>query len=208
MGENPRQPFPGEEPNLLLSADFNEEDDWEATDDVKGGTLDAKLVHDARQRELQYLRERQVYVYASTKEAIQRCGRRPLRLKWIDTDKGGAGQPNVRSRLVCTEIRRQGMDAIFAPTPPLDAMRAVIAHAAERVDAHGVPLTLQLIDISRAHFYATSVREVYVQLPAVDPQHGKPDICGLLRRTMYRTLDAAEQWAAHYTRVLQNAGFP
>merc|ERR1712155_140521 len=99
------------------------------------------------------------------------------------------------------------MDAIFAPTPPLDAMRVVIAHAVERVDAHGVPLTLQLIDISRAHFYAPSVREVYVQLPFGDPQHGKADTCGRLRRTMYGTLDAAEQWGIHYTNVLLKAGF-
>ena len=86
-------------------------------------------------------------------------------------------------------------------------MRAVIAKASERVGQNGRPMTLQLIDVSRAHFYAPSVREVYVQLPQGDPMHGKPDVCGRLCRTMYGTLDAAEQWAHHYTQVLLAAGF-
>ena len=146
----------------------------------------------------------QVYEYYSTDKAMKLYGKRPLRLKWIDTDKGGA---NIRSRLVCTEVRRPGTDAVFAPTPPLDAMRALIARAAERYTSDGRPLTLQLVDISRAHFYAPSVRDVFVQLPQGDPMHGKPNVCAKLRRTMYGTLDAAEQWARHYTSVLLKVGF-
>ena len=68
-------------------------------------------------------------------------------------------------------------------------------------------MILQLIDVSRAHFYAESVREIYVQLPQGDPMHGRPDMCGKLCRTMYGTLDAAEQWAKHYTRILIGCGF-
>ena len=99
------------------------------------------------------------------------------------------------------------MEAIFAATPPLDTLRAVVAKAAERRNARGQSLFLQLIDISRAHFYAEAVRDVYIQLPRGDPRHGEADLCGKLRRTMYGTLDAAEQWAIHYTSVLTRAGF-
>ena len=98
----------------------------------------------------------------------------PLRLKWVDTNKGGTENPNIRSRLVCTEVRRPGTEAIFAVTPPLDTMRLLITKAAERYDGQGRPWTLQLIDVSRAHFYAPSVREVYVQLPPGVPCMAAP----------------------------------
>ena len=45
-----------------------------------------------------------------------------------------------------------------------------------------------------------------MRLPEEDPRSQEPDACGLLQRTMYGTLDAAEQWAAHYTKVLLAAG--
>ena len=63
------------------------------------------------------------------------------------------------------------------------------------------------MDVSRAHFYADSLRVVYVKLPDEDPRSSEPGVCGRLVKTMYGTLDAAEQWAAHYTKVLEKAGF-
>ena len=55
-------------------------------------------------RELKYLSERKVYEYFSTAAAIQISGRRPLRLKWIDVNKGDKKDMLLRSRLVCTEV--------------------------------------------------------------------------------------------------------
>ena len=210
VGENPRNGVVEKDNDLVgeaLAMDDEHLDDWYAEDDVKGGALPAGLVRKARQCELEYLRDRKVYQYAVTRDAIQRTGRQPLRLKWIDTDKGGVGHSKIRSRLVCTEVRRPGMEPIFAATPPLDSLRALVAKAATHIDKKGELMCLQLVDVSRAHFYAPAVREVYVQIPEGDPQHGKPGVCGRLLRTMYGTLDAAEQWAAHYTRVLCSAGF-
>ena len=100
-----------------LDNDVGDDSEWNAVDDVKGGPLPAHLVRDARERELRYLWDRGVYCYASTADAVRATGRRPLRLKWIDTDKGGVGRRNIRSRLVCTEVRRPGTEAIFAPHP-------------------------------------------------------------------------------------------
>merc|ERR1712051_393273 len=118
-------------------------EEWEASDDVKGGALDPVLVKAARDKELKYVHDMGIYEYWSTSDAMNRSGKRPLRLKWIDTDKGGG---NLRSRLVCTEVRKPGTEAIFAPTPPLDSMRLVVCKAAERVGKSGKPLTLQLLD--------------------------------------------------------------
>ena len=60
------------------------------------------------------------------------------------------------------------------------------------------PYKILLIDVSRAHFYADVVRDVYIQLPEEDPRSKEPGICGKLEKTMYGTLDAAERWGEHY----------
>ena len=128
-------------------------DDWCAYDNVKGSELPAKLVYDARRRELEYLSQRKVYEYASTSRAYQRTGRRPLRLKWIDTNKGGTLHPNIRSRLVCTEVRPKGVEAIFAATPPLESLRILMVILSQQDPGEtDDPLTLTLADVSRAHF--------------------------------------------------------
>ena len=135
-------------------------------------------------------------------------GKRPLRLKWIDVNKGDGLSRNIRSRLVCTEVRPKGVEAIFAATPPLESLRMLLTLLSrEDPSASKDPLCLSLADVSRAHFYADSVREVFIQLPAEDPRSGERNLCGKLCKTMYGTLDAADRWADHYSRVLTGAGF-
>ena len=89
---------------MNVEADETNWGDWVAEDDVKGGFLPPQLVRDARLKELRILMERQVYHHTSVKEAWAATKRKPLKLKWIDTDKGGKGAHNIRSRLVCTEV--------------------------------------------------------------------------------------------------------
>ena len=191
---------PAEDPDDL--------EDWTASDDVRGGVLPVAEVKRARQREVQYLKDRKVYAYSTWREALRKTGKRPLRLKWIDTNKGDTQNFNVRSRLVCTEIRRKGTESIFSATPPLETLRALISKAASE-DPKGVsdPLKILLIDVSRAHFYADATRDVYIELPAEDPRSQDGVSCGKLLKTMYGTLDAAEHWAEHYAGVLRDAGF-
>ena len=197
----------------ILSADPEDpaERDWStwiASDDVHGGALDPKLVYAARCRELRYLQERKVYAYSTWREAIRRSGKPPLRLKWIDSNKGDPSAPNFRSRLVCTEIRPRGAEAIFSATPPLETLRALVAKAASEDPTNASdPFRVLLVDVSRAHFYAPATREVYIQLPPEDPRAGDGVSCGRLLRTMYGTLDAADHWASHYSEVLDKAGF-
>ena len=69
------------------------------------------------------------------------------------------------------------------------------------------PRRMLLLDVSRAHWYPDAVREVYVKLPPEDPRAHEPGICGKLKRSMYGTLDAAQRWAEHYTKILVEAGF-
>jgi hypothetical protein len=182
--------------------------DWEASDDVKGGALDPTKVMEARSKELEHLRGQGVYEYATKAEAMARTGKAPIRLKWIDSNKGDSENPKCRSRLVCTEIRRKGMVPIFSATPPLEAIRVLVAKlSSEDPSTTKDPLKAMLVDVSRAHFCAPAVREVFIELPREDPRRGDGVTCGRLLKTVHGTLDAAEQWGLHYTRTLVDAGF-
>ena len=128
----------------------------------------------------------------------------PIRLKRIDTEKGLL----YRSRLVATEIRPKWQEAIFAATPLLEVMRALISIAASG-NTNGKPddgLCLMSIDVSRANFYARSKRRVFIDLPAEDPRAGEPGLCGELERKMYGTYDIAALWGEDYSGHLVDGG--
>ena len=67
-------------------------------------------------------------------------------------------------------------------------------------------MLVTIADVSRAHFYADAVRDVYVGLPSEDPKTKQPGVCGKLRKTMYGSLDAAQRWGEHYAQVLEKGG--
>ena len=66
---------------------------------------------------------------------------------------------------------------------------------------------IMLVDVSRTQFYAHSVRDVFIQLPSEDPHSATPGACVNLKKTMYGTLESAEQWANLYAATLTKAGF-
>ena len=65
------------------------------------------------------------------------------------------------------------------------------------------PFLISIADVSRAHFFADAVRDVYVRLPDEDPKAKQPGMCGKLRKTMYGSLDAAQRWRDHYAPALE-----
>ena len=141
-----------------------------------------------------------MYSYATEAEAWSVTRKRPWKFKWIDSNKGDRNTFNVRSRLVCTEIRRKGAESIFSATSRLESLRILLARAAFDPPIRPCgrrnfePYKMQLIDVSRAPFYADAVRDVYIQLPDEDPRSGEPGVSGKLEKTMYGTLGAAERW--------------
>ena len=167
----------------ILAVDPNEElqEEWEAEDDVKGGPLDTHECKYAREKKIKYLWDMEVYECSTEAEARARTGRKPVGLKWIDFNKGSAEAPRYRSRLVCT-----CQEDVFKVEDPF-----LITNA----------------DVSRAHFYADAVRDVYVRLPDEDPEAKQPSVFGKLRKTMYGSLGAAQRWGEHYAQVLEAGGF-
>ena len=169
----------------ILAVDEDEEPlkEWEAEDDVKVGPLEPHEVKAARQKEIQYLWDMKVYEYSTEAESRARTGRKPVGLKWIDTNKGSAEAPRYRSRLVCPEVRHKGVEPIFSATPPLETLRILLCVACQE-DVFRVehPFLISIADVSRAHFYADAVRDVYVRLPDEDPRQSNPACVGNCER--------------------------
>ena len=86
----------------------------------------------------------------------------------MDVNKGDEQNPKYGSRLVAREIRKPGEDSIFAPTPPLEALRTVLSHAATdmqgerkhvRDEVSEDRTQVSVIDIKRAYFNAEKIPE-------------------------------------------------
>ena len=143
---------------LAVDADEGTAVEWEAEDDVKRKPLNPQQ-----------------------KQGHERCN--PVRLKWMDTNKGSAKAPRYRSRLVCTEVPHKGVEPILSATPPLEALRILLCVACqEDISRVEDPFLISTADVSRAHFYANAVRDVYVRLPDEDSKAKEPDVCGKLQQ--------------------------
>ena len=91
-------------------------------------------------------------------------------------NKGDQYSYEIRARLVATEINRYKDDHMYAPTPPLEAKKMLFSWAARRRRSAGGELhKLLFVDVRKAYFNATPMREVYVKLPAEDHVEG---MCG------------------------------
>eukprot|EP00969_Alexandrium_andersonii_P328328 14508150-Alexandrium_andersonii.AAC.1 len=73
---------------------------------------------------------RGVWDVVSIGEAYRLAGKRPLMGRWVDCNKGGRGQCDVRCRWVATEAACRLSDPLFVATPPLEAFRLVLSEAA------------------------------------------------------------------------------
>ena len=60
---------------------------------------------------------------------LENTGKAPIGTRWIDTNKGDTQNPELRSKLVAKEIKRDNRDDMFAATPPLEAKKALFSLA-------------------------------------------------------------------------------
>ena len=110
-------------------------------------------VADARHQEMRYVHQRRVYKYSTKTECRRITGAAPIRVRWVDTRKGDG----IRARFVAMEFRKNWEASIFAGTPPLEALRALIGLAAHHMNDED-PWCILNLNISRARFYAPAQR--------------------------------------------------
>ena len=191
----------------LMSMSGGEDWFW---DDSKGGWLDARLVMEARKKELEYVRRMNIYQKVPREEASQGTDRsKPIKVRWVDTNKGTKEQPNVRSRIVAMEFRRDHRPDLYSATPPLEVfklMLAMVAGSAGR-SSEMSPMCAMHIDVSRAYFHAPVCRRTYIELPEEDKMPGEETMIGRLNASLYGTRDAQLNWEKTYVRVLEGMGF-
>ena len=102
----------------------------EAWDNASGEDLDPATVMAATQEEIAYYKAMGAFTKVPISQCVARNGRKPIGVRWRDINKGDRYNVNVRSRLVAKEFNNKKCDDLFAGTPPVEAMRAIISMAA------------------------------------------------------------------------------
>lgn len=107
------------------------------------------------------------------------------------------------------EIKMDKRLDLLKATPPLEATKTIFSAAiTEGIGVHpGVRewgMKVHFVDICRAVFQAGATGEVYAELPHKDSETG---ICAELRKSMYGTRDAAQNWGYAYFQFMQSIGF-
>ena len=97
---------------------------------------------------------------------------------------------------------------MFPATPPLEAKKLLFSLAVNEGVGYEKGkrkegMKLDFIDIRKAYFHADARREVYVELPKEDHTEGK---CGKLRKSLYGTRDAAQNWMDAYIKAMEEMG--
>ena len=101
-------------------------------DELTGEPLPADLVRASRQEEVEFMEGWRCWERVSCEDAWRLGGKRPLRTRWVDVNKGDAGGPDARCRLVAKDFAMQRVDSLFAATPTLEALRLLLSNLASR----------------------------------------------------------------------------
>ena len=174
-----------------------------AWDDVDGRELDPEKVKQARMVEVQYYRDMGTHIEVPLAECWRETCKAPIKVRWIDHNKGDSTRENYRSRLVCRQFNTGRDMDLFAGTPPLEAMRMVISDATTGPDAR----CLMLVDVSRAYMHAPVNEKLYVEIAGEARTPSSEGKCWKLLKSMHGTRPAALNWQKELTRQLESFGF-
>jgi len=186
-------------------------------DDITKQPLIDSLVTDARRKEMEYFSSKGVWLKVPRQQCYDVTRRPPITVRWVDVNKGDDDNPRYRSRLVARQLKVMDSSdsTYFAPSPPLEALRTVLALAQTSVGDYKPNLDpssadrtqISTLDISRAYFNAIKDGDdvTFVELPAEDPDSGR--LIGRLLRHMYGTRAAADGWQEEYSTTLVSLGF-
>ncbi len=89
--------------------------------------MDEELVKKARETEMETFRKHGVHTEVPVEGCWRVAGKKPVGVKWVDVNKGGAKHPEYRSRLVAKESKHGKREDLFAATPPLEAKKLLFS---------------------------------------------------------------------------------
>ena len=107
----------------------------QAWDDVHFRVLHLKKVREGRLEEITFMKQKMIWNEADETECWVTTGKKPVRVKWVDTNKGTEEEPVIRCRLVARDFRTNGekdREEFFVATPPLEMKRMLISRTASR----------------------------------------------------------------------------
>ena len=193
-----------EKHTMLADVGEEQEQDVISFDDITGKELPWHAVREARELELKYSRDLGVYEKVDKKEAVEKYGITPVDTKWVDTDKAFEEEPmQIRSRMCAREFKSDDRPDLYAGTPPLEPVKAIISVAADHEDM----FSIMHIDVSRAYFHAKAQRSVLIRLPVEDRMGTDAGKVGLMKKSMYGTRDAASNGERDWQGHVQKWGF-
>jgi len=181
-------------------------------DQISGVQLDRALVLAARAEEMVYMNRLAVFKRVLISEAIATTGRRPIGVRWVDVNKGDDSRPEYRSRLVTQETKRVStieagdVAAVFAATPPLEALRTLLSLAMSSPVRGPDQPVLMFLDVSRAHLHSDLHRDVFVVAPEEDAE-ADSSMCWKLLKAMYGLRDAGQAFDIKVEKVMEDLGF-
>eukprot|EP00971_Amphidinium_carterae_P351978 6492372-Amphidinium_carterae.1 len=169
----------------------------EVYDNISGKLLDPSLVAKGRAEEMEFLRNLGAWQYDSVDACMNATGKPPVSVGWVDVNKGDAASPAVRCRLVVKETKWRSTisdpSQTWSATPPYEALR-FLASLCMSPGSGEHDFVLQFIDITRAHPHCLMRRDLWIQLPAEDPESKVPGRCAKLLRSLYGTRDAGQNF--------------
>ena len=160
----------------------------------------------AREEEVGYMHQRNIWRIVPISDSWEKTGKGPVSVRWVDTNKGGLDEWEIRCRLVARDFKGgdKDRDDLFAGTPPLEAKRLLLSRAVTR-RRDGRYRKLMFIDARKAHLNPKCDQDVYIQLPE---ECGVGEgMCGKLNYWLYGFRPAAAAWEKHYSDLLESVGF-
>ena len=147
-------------------------------------------VVEARREEVEYIEGRGIWELRPIKECWEITGKKPVSVRWVDTNKGGPSEMIVRSRMVARDFKGgdKDRDDLFAETPPLEGKRMLFSRAATRRKGGG-SRKLMFIDVRKAHLNPKCEENVYIELP--EECKCPEGMCGKLAYWLYGFRPAA-----------------
>jgi hypothetical protein len=182
-------------------------------DDITGEELPTELVRSARQVEIGWVHDINLYDKVPRSEARAK-GIKPITVRWVDVNKGDRRKYNIRCRLVGRELKAKTREALlahelFSAMPPWEAIKALMSLlVSDGLETENdEELELGIFDISRAHFMPKAKRELYIEIPAEDLSPEDGDVVGRLNRNMYGFRDASSGWQEDWQELLRSEGY-